>query len=177
MSSTALPLATPKKNLTILLLGSPSTGKTNFITRQTSNVFMGEHTPTLEDVYTTTLPSHPHTVLTVLDLGGADDLERLRSLFLGRGDIDGYVIAYAANDVQSWRNVGGKWWGVVERWNGEGAGGRRGKVFVVGCKGDLIRGAGGVNGFVENGGIVCSALEGWGVSEAWETIVRGCLGE
>ncbi|KAG0134379.1 P-loop containing nucleoside triphosphate hydrolase protein [Tuber indicum] len=176
MSSATVPLATPRKDLTILLLGSPSTGKTNFITRQTSNVFTGEHTPTLEDVYTTTLPNYPHTVLTILDLGGSDDLERLRSLFLGRGDIDGYVIAYAADNVQSWRNVGMRWWGEVERWNGAGGGGRKGKVFVVGCKGDLIGGVG-LNGFVESGGIVCSALEGWGITEAWEKIVKGCLEE
>ncbi|PUU78670.1 P-loop containing nucleoside triphosphate hydrolase protein [Tuber borchii] len=176
MSSTITPPnTTPKKNLTILLLGSPSTGKTNFITRQTSNVFSGEHTPTLEEVYTTTLLSHPGTALTILDLGGSDDLERLRSVFLTRGDIDGYVIVYAVDDVQSWRNIGEKWWGVVEHWNG-GGGGRKGKVFVIGCKGDLIDEAGG-NGFVENGGIVCSALEGWGVVEAWERVLRGCLGE
>jgi len=178
-SIVAPPHTTPKNNLTILLLGSPSAGKTNFITRQTSNVFSGEHSPTLEEAYTTTLPSHPGTALTILDLGGSDDLERLRSIFLARGDIDGYVIVYAVDDVQSWRDVGGKWWGAVEHWNGaggRGGGWRKGKVSVVGCKGDLIDEAG-CNGFVENGGIVCSALEGWGVVEAWESIVKGCLGE
>ena len=51
--------------------------------------------------------------------------------------------------------------GVVEHWNGAGGGGRgrKGKVFVIGCEGDLIDGAG-CDDVVENGGIVCSALEG-----------------
>ncbi|RPB03506.1 hypothetical protein L873DRAFT_168255 [Choiromyces venosus 120613-1] len=131
---TTPPLTTPpsqKKNLTILLLGSPSTSKNNLITRQTSNVFTTVHAPTLEEVYTTTLPSYPSTTMTILDLGGSDDLERLHSVFLGRGDIDAYIIVYAIDDVQSWRKVGEKWWGVVEHWNRSG-GGKKGKVFVVG---------------------------------------------
>jgi len=44
---------------------------------------------------------------------------------------------------------------------------------VIGRKGDLIDEAG-CNGFVENGRIVRSALEGGGVVEAWERTVKGC---
>ena len=88
------------------------------------------------EVYTTTLHNHLPNALIILDLGGSDDLERLRSVFLARGDIDRYVIIYAVDDVQSWRNVGEKWWGVVEHWNGaRRGGGGKGKVFVIGCKG------------------------------------------
>ena len=65
-------------------------------------------TSTLEEIHTTTLPSHPQTTLTILDLGRSDDLERLRGVFLARGDIDGYVIINAVDDVQGWRNGGEK---------------------------------------------------------------------
>jgi len=47
---------------------------------------------------------------------------------------------------------------------------------VVGCKGDLIDLAE-CDGFVENWRIVPSALEGLGIIEAPETIVKECLGE
>jgi len=50
--------------------------------------------------------------------------------------------------------------GPVENWNRAGGReGRKGKVFVVGWKGNLIDEAA-CNGFVEHGGIVCSALNG-----------------
>ncbi|KAG0134368.1 P-loop containing nucleoside triphosphate hydrolase protein [Tuber indicum] len=176
MSSTALPLATPRKELTIALLGSPSTGKTNFINRKIHNVFRVLYTPTLGDTYTTILRDYPDTVLTIIDLDGHDDVDSMRSMFLCREHIDGYVIVYAADDMQSWRDVGGKWWEEVERWNGTGESGRKGKIFVVGCKGDLI-GRAGWDGFVESGGIICSALEGWGITEAWDIIIQGCQGE
>ncbi|KAG0134377.1 hypothetical protein HOY82DRAFT_668524 [Tuber indicum] len=169
MSFTAIPLATPRKKLRIVHLGSPSTSKTNFITLKIINVLTVEHSPTLGDTYATILRNYPDTVLTIIDLGGHDDVESMRSMFRCRADIDGYVISYAADDVQSWREVGGRWWVEVERWNGTGEGGRKWKSFVVGCKGDSIGGAG-WDGFMESGGIICLALEGRGIPEAWDII-------
>ncbi|KAG0134370.1 hypothetical protein HOY82DRAFT_602569 [Tuber indicum] len=80
MSSTAFPLATPRKELTIALLGSPSTGKTNFINRKIHNVFTVLYTPTLGDTYTTILRNYPNTVLTIIDLGGHGDVESMRKV-------------------------------------------------------------------------------------------------
>lgn len=141
--------------LSIIFLGDADTGKTNLITRFVGNVFSSEYPPTIEEVYSKRLGS---ITLTITDLGGNEDYDRLRALYSER-HADFFVITYAVDNKSSWENLEAKWIPLARHWKGDVP------VVVVGCKADL-----GQPGSADPN-ILCSALHGWGCKEVFETIV------
>ena len=88
------------KELKILTIGAEGAGKSSIILRFAQKEWIPSYSPTIQDIYHTTLEHHNHNyTLDILDTAGHDDYSHMRDLFMKQ--CDGVLCIFDICDSQS----------------------------------------------------------------------------
>ena len=119
-----------ESKMKLVFVGDTFVGKTSIIMTWTQEKFPTLHEPTVLDTwYGTKVFKGTEVKLQIFDTAGHDDLSRIRPIAFTGADC--FLICYAINDRNSFRNAYTKWMQEVK------SASRKAPVMLVGTKSDL----------------------------------------